>query len=273
MAFDNRIKSDPNNQQQNLREYFSREGNPVLPPIIQQNPQTPSGKRQRELIRWRVPGLGFVQQYINPQSFIISDSKIITKQITKGGFVIQYFAENLTTIKISGHTGSSGVEGIEILRRVYRAEQEAFLQVEQEMKDRLNKLTTGNTLSGIANDIQNKGLGAAIGGLVSDALGGSQVPPILPTLGSLANGVELYYQGWVFKGFFESFSVTESVGNGPGVFNYELSFTATSRRGYRENFMPWHRSPILGGSLTGDVSNYNQSDSNSTPMSFGSEEE
>ena len=58
-------------------EYNSREGNLQLPDIIAENPQTPKGKKTRQLIRWRVPGLGFVDMYINPQQMDISEKKVI----------------------------------------------------------------------------------------------------------------------------------------------------------------------------------------------------
>ena len=272
MAFDNRVKNDPNVSGGSATSYYSKDGNPVSPDIVAQNPQQPPGIKQREVIRWRVPSIGFVNMYINPQQMVISDKKIITKQRTKGGFVIQYYGEDLTNIRLSGHTGSSGVEGIEILRKVYRAEQEAFVKVEEQIADRINKLSTGNTLGGLASDIKSKGLGSAIGGIISDSLGGAQVPPLFPTLGSLANAVELYYQGVVYTGFFESMTVTESVQSGPGVFQYDISFTATNRRGFRENFMPWHRQPVSVTSANGNQNGFNVADNNSVPLNFNDEE-
>jgi len=269
MAIDNR---SPKSTQITNNEVPSREGNPVLPQILLLNPLVPKGEKTRELIKWRVPGMGFVDMYINPQQLQIVEKKIITKQRTKGGFVIQYFGEELISITLNGHTGSSGVEGIEILRKVYRAEQEAFVKVEQQIADRLNSLSKGNTLSGVANDIKKKGLGGAIGGLISDSLGGAQNPPLLPTLASMANAVELYYQGWVFKGFFEGLTITESVSQGVGLFFYNISFTAISKRGTRTNFMPWHREPV-SLKLSSGKNTFNHANNDITPPSFSGEED
>jgi len=246
-------------------EQSTREGNLQTPTIISENPQQPEGIRTRQLIRWRVPGLGFVDMYMNPQSMDITEKKIIQKQRTKGGYIVQYWGEELTTIKMSGSTGASGIEGINILRKVYRAEQDSFIQVAQTLADRINSYTS----SGNVANIISQSAGQVAGGLVSGLLGGGS-PSLLPTLGSLATSVELFYQGWVFKGFFEDFTVQENVQNGPGVFNYSLTFTVLDRRGVRSNFVPWHRSPAVLDDGGNPVS-YNKSDAKTTPMSFSGE--
>lgn len=271
--FDGRIRIDPNSGSANNtleNKVINREGNFDLPQILANNPQTPTARRNRQLIRWRVPGLGYVDMYINPQQLQIQEKKVIQKQRTKGGYVIQYWGEELTTIRLEGNTGASSIEGINILRKVYRAEQDAFLQVEQTLSDRLNSLMQTSSVKGFVNNIAQNGVGAVAGNLVTNLLGGSLATPTLPTLGSLAVSVEMYYQGWVFKGFFEDFSVTESVSNGVGLFNYSLTFTVTERRGTRNNFMGWSRQPISGSEAK--PSNYNKSDAASTPLNFGEEE-
>ena len=126
----------------------------------------------------------------------------------------------------------------------------------------------GSSLSSLASTAAGQGLGAAGGKLISNLLGGAQNPPLLPTLGSLAIGVEMYYQGWVFKGFFEDFSVTESTSQGVGFFTYNMTFTVVDRRGLRLNFAPWHRNPLSSGTVQ-NPGGYTKSDANTTPMSFG----
>jgi hypothetical protein len=269
-TFDSGITTNPEKNVINnplAKEHSTREGSTVLPQILEQNPQTPDARRNRQLIMWRVPGRGFVKMYMNPQQLQIQEKKIIQKERTKGGYVIQYWGEELPTIKIDGNTGAAGIEGINILRDVYRAEQLAFQQVEQTLADRLNS-AMGTSLSSLAGTAADQGLGSAAGKLISDALGGAQNPPLLPTLGSLAIGIELYYQGWVFKGFFEDFSVTESVSQGVGFFTYNMTFTVVDRRGLRLNFAPWHRSPISAGTNQ-NPGGYTHSDAQNTPMSFG----
>lgn len=260
-----------NIQNTKINKVPSREGNLSLPDIIAKNPQTPKGRRYRQLMRWRVPDLGFVDMYINPQQLQIQEKKIIQKQRTKGGYIIQYWGEELTTIRIDGNTGASGIEGINILRQVYRAEQNAFQKVEQILADRLNSLTN-SSISNLARTTASQGLGKALGGLVSDVLGGAKNPPLLPTLGSLAVSVELYYQGWVFKGFFEDLNIIESVSNGVGLFTYNMTFTVTERRGFRTNFMPWHRQATSFDISTGNLNGFNSSNAQITPLSFGGEE-
>jgi hypothetical protein len=57
----------------------------------------------------------------------------------------------------------------------------------------------------------------------------------------------MFYQGWVRRGYFKSMNITESASS-VGWFDYTINFTVTQKRGYRQNFMPWHRSPLYGPS-------------------------
>jgi len=63
------------------------------------------------------------RMYVNPDSFNISNTKIIKESQTKGGFMIQYWGEQLTNVELRGTTGSAGIEGINILKDIYRHEQ------------------------------------------------------------------------------------------------------------------------------------------------------
>lgn len=274
MAFDNSVKVDQTTLQnnQNLVSADSREANSLSPEIIQQNPQMPISRRQRQTIMWRVPGLGLVEMYINPQSLRINEKKVIKTQRTKGGYVVQYWGTELTTISLSGNTGASSIEGINILRKIYLAEQNSFQQVAATLADRFQEYTAGASLSGIVNQANKGGIGAVAGSLVNGLIGGTANPTLLPTLGSLAVAVELYYQGLVFKGFFTSFTVTESTSLGPGIFEYQLEFTAVDQRGQRNNFTSWSRSPADLDPATGSPIKYNKADSNSTPLSYRGEE-
>jgi hypothetical protein len=56
----------------------------------------------------------------------------------------------------------------------------------------------------------------------------------------------MYYDGWVFRGYFQDMTVTESADN--FLLSYDINFVVTQRRGYRGNYMPWHRSPKHGPS-------------------------
>lgn len=78
-------------------------------------------KRHRML--WEVPYRSdYIEMFMNPQNMEISSSKITTPIRTKGGYMIQYWGEELDEMTIAGHTGSRGIEGIEYLRSIYRAE-------------------------------------------------------------------------------------------------------------------------------------------------------
>ncbi len=191
----------------------------------------------RSVITWKTPYFGYIQMYVNPQSISIQHSKIVQTQRTKGGFVIQYGGENLDEISIDGHTGSSGMEGINILYAIYRAEQFGFESAAITLEQQLSATQTAQTLGGLTNSIV-PGLGGAIAQIASPF---SQAQP-RPTLASLASSVELFYQGILYRGFFKNFKVDENVSK-LGWFDYHLEFTSYARQGVRRNFMPWHRQP------------------------------
>ena len=200
--------------------------------------------------------------YVNPSNISYKHKKLITKERTKGGYTLQYWGEDLTTLAISGTTGSAGIEGINVLEEIYRAEQLSFDAVGQ-------TLAASSAASGAQAQILS-GIGSALAQTSGSAIGGggggggvlgsgiaqgifgantftSLAPRNIPSLAELAFGVELYYNGWVFRGFFEDFDVVESANN-IGLFEYTLNFTTTQRRGYRLNSFPWQRSAVDGPS-------------------------
>lgn len=223
-------------------------------------PNNRFGVSNRQLIHWLVPEGPIVQMYVNPESMIINEKKIIQPQRTKGGYTVQYWGEELGTIDLQGTTGSSGKEGINVLRDLYRNEQLAmdpyalFLasQKTAEQQGLSGQLGTGfgdflsNNIGGVGGQI----IGAVGGDLAQLALGNTSTSSFSrprPTLAYLATTVEMYFRGEVFRGYFTSFSVTESV-DSLGLFRYSLNFTFTQKRGFSLNFMPWHRSATSGPS-------------------------
>lgn len=204
----------------------------------------------RPIIHWFVPEFGIVQMYVNPKMIRYAFKKLITQERTKGGYNLQYWGEQLSTLSISGTTASSGIEGINVLYEIYRAEQYAF--------DVVGLTLAANTSAadGAANQIIGgigNALGGPVGGSIAKSLFGtssaqqSLTTANLPTLAQYAFGVEMYYQGWVFRGYFDSMNVTESADN-IGLFEYDLTFFVTERRGYRVNNFAWQRSAIDGPS-------------------------
>lgn len=228
-----------------------------------------AGQITRNIITWFVPQFGTVRMFINPQNITYTHKKLINKDRTKGGYTLQYWGEELSQLSISGTTGSSGVEGINMLYELYRAEQYAFDATGL-------TLAANNAAADLANNLV-QGAGAALGGLFSDsktaAAGGAGLlggilgldspnnnlsARNIPSLASLAFGVEMYYNGWVYRGFFDSMTVTERADS--FLLDYSMIFMVTQRRGYRTNYFPWHNSPASGpsqyntpGSFNGDT--------------------
>ena len=213
------------------------------------------------------------QLYINPQSFQIREQKIIKKDLTKGGYLVQYWGEELPTVEVQGTTGSAGIEGINILRDIYRHEQIVFRTVLENRQRELAEAALAAAEDAAASLKERSGTGwliadAFLGGagsgvsdtisglsnavdIITDPFGGTSVGTnyagtgtfsTVPTLAAFATNIDMYYQGEFFRGYFTVFSVTESA-NEPGHFNYSFSFVVTRRTGERTNFMPWHREP------------------------------
>lgn len=208
------------------------------------------GQLTRNIMHWFVPETGIVSMYINPQSVKYSMKKLITPQRTKGGYSIQYWGEELQTISLNGHTGSSGIEGLNVLQEVYRSEQILFDPIAQ-------SIATANSVSGIG-DLVDSTIGniTSFGQTISNATNGvlnfdpstqNILPQNIPSLASMAFGIELYYTGLVYRGYFTSFSYDETVDK-LGLFPYQIEFTVTQTRGYRTNSMAWQRSADSGPS-------------------------
>ena len=162
--------------------------------------------KTRTLIVWEVSAVGspaFVEMYVNPSSLDIKENKIINETKTKGGFIIQYWGENLTTLSIRGQTGSGGIEALNVVRDIYRSEQLA-----------------------LQNILQSRGRSSKR----------------RQSLAQLAASVTMWYQGQGHRGFFKSFSYTETAEN-LGIFEYSMEFTITETIGQRKNFLPWQRKP------------------------------
>jgi len=196
---------------------------------------------RRDVIFWRAPGIGYIEMYINPQQIRIDNTKIAQSTRTKAGFIYQYAGEDLTRITIEGTTGSSGIEGINLLEKVYRSEQLTFSEFASQL-DSSAQAVPG--IAGAADQLLG-GLGQ-VGKELSSFLGSQLLPDIynqpFPTLASLAAAVEMHHQGVVYRGYFESFGYSESAQT-PGLFDYSIRFTAYGKIGERLNFMPWHRTP------------------------------
>jgi len=218
-----------------------------------------SGQIIRNIITWFIPEFGIVRMYINPERITYTHKKLINKDRTKGGYTLQYWGEQLSTISLSGTTGSSGVEGINMLYEMYRAEQYAFdavgltLAASNANTDLASKAM--GMLGGAVGSIFGGGgsdTGSAIGGLLGGILGtdspnnNALAAKNITSLAQLAFTVEMYYNGWVYRGFFEDMTINEQAND--FLWNYQITFTVTQRRGYRVNYFPWARSPGQGPS-------------------------
>jgi hypothetical protein len=172
---------------------------------------------KRSLIQWELPHLSqkqYIEMYINPQNINFASRKEINRIRTKGGYIAQYWGEDLDTITITGTTGDSGIEGINVMRDIYRSEQLA-----------LNRIVTQN------------GVGSSL------TTAGGIEDKRRQSLMQLAASVIMWYQGQGYRGYFTDMSYTESVDK-LGLFDYTLTFMVVEMLGQRrKNFLPWHRHP------------------------------
>lgn len=246
----NRIANGSNGPVQNqgftLPPVLTADGNGL--PSSKILPRTSASSR-RHIIHWYVPEIGVVKMYINPSRIQYNYEKVITNERSKNGYILQYWGENLPTLDLSGSTGSSGVEGLNVLYEIYRAEQYTFDPIALTLASNIGLSGIGEAIGGaLSTGVLGNIASSAVNGLVNtNPITQSLMPRNIPTLATLAFGVEMYYSGWVFRGYFNSFGVTESADR-IGMFDYSIKFTVTQRRGYRVNDMPWHRSANFGPS-------------------------
>ena len=234
-------------------------------------PSNKQGQQKRNIMTWFIPQFGIVRMFVNPASISYVNKKLITKDRTKGGYTLQYWGEDLTTINISGTTGSSGIEGINVLYEMYRAEQYAFDSVGLTLAaNNVNNDLSHNLINGAASlfggsQTTQAGTAGLLGGILGvDSPNNSLAAKNIPSLGQLAFTVEMFYNGWVYRGFFENMTINERADN--FLLEYQMTFTATQRRGYRSNYFPWTRSAKDGpsqystpNSFSGNVSGSGQS--------------
>ena len=212
-------------------------------------------RTSRDVILWRTPGFGFVEMYINPSELRIEQSKVSQSTRTKAGFIYQYAGENMITINVSGTTGSSGIEGINLLEKIYRSEQLSFENIARQLD------ANPKAASSVEAILRSFQLGPdlnIIGSEIINSTAAALVPDVytqpFPNLASLAAAVEMHFQGVTYRGYFTSFNFTENA-QSPGLFDYSLAFAAYAKIGERINFMPWHRRPE-GQSDSNSKTNY-----------------
>jgi hypothetical protein len=219
--------------------------------------------------------------YINPQSFSVVERKLTKETRTKGGYIISYWGEALPEIDISGTTGSGGIEGINVLRDVYRQEQVGFNDIVSQLNSgflsNLLQTTIGAVQSltsnplaapvtSVVNSLSNPNqffsdVVTTVGNVanVFDAIGNaiSNDTQLIPTLGALATAVELWYDGKIYRGFFKEMKVDEKADE-TGIFRYSIKFMVTRQTGMRKNGFPWQRT-VNAGPANSDI----------IPLSFG----
>jgi hypothetical protein len=205
---------------------------------------------KRNIITWFVPQIGIIRMYVNPSSISYSHRKLISKDRTKGGYTLQYWGEELDTINITGTTGSSGIEGINVLYELYRSEQYSFDGTALTMAANNAQTAISGAFSNIGGTLGGE-VGSAVGGAIGGLLGtsapnGNLAAQNIPSLAQLAFTVEMYYNGWAYRGFFENMTVNERAEN--FLLEYQMTFIATQRRGYRLNYFPWEKSANNGPS-------------------------
>src|ERR1019366_6365983 len=225
----------------------------------------------RNIMSIYVPEIGLVQLFIAPQSISYNEKKLITQTRTKGGYSLQYFGEQLTTLNVSGHTGSSGVDGLNVLDEVYRSEQLMFDPIAL-------TLAANNSITGLNGLIDSSlgslgGLGSSISNATFGLLGldpaSSQIlPQNPPSLASMCFGIEIYWNSLVYRGYFDNFTFKESVDR-MGLFDYDFVFVSTERRGYRTNSFAFQKSAISGPSGNNVPYSFSTLQSNQIPRVAG----
>lgn len=231
---------------QQAQDFFTQDPVPAVGGFGVRQTQVPNNRlavSTRQLIKWLVPEGPIVEMYVNPKNITYNHKKIIQPTQTKGGFVIQYWGEDLLRLTISGTTGTSGIEGINVLYDLYRYEQLAFDPYGLAMASEKYYDTLTQGLFDPESILSSPNILSSF--LGSSPASNANFNP--PSLADMAFRVEMYYAGWVFRGYFGSFTLTENAEN-LSLFDYSMDFVVTSKRGYRYNNQAWQRSPLNGPS-------------------------
>ena len=206
---------------------------PFVTPFTGGDPALARPTWARQPMIWELYDGTMVEMYVNPQNVSIQSNKKITQGRTKGGFVVQYWGEELITMSLNGTTGSSGIEGIELLYDVYQSELLPAARL-----DELRNMQNGY------HDVATK-TGVNPGANGDKALLGKVRRSDLV---SRATQVCLWYGNFKrYYGFFQSFNIQEAAAN-PGEYIYALTFMIWKTVGRDRNYMPWHRTPSPLGS-------------------------
>lgn len=140
-----------------------------------------------------------VTMRVKPQNIQMRDSKLISQQRTKAGFIIQYWGENLGEVAISGTTGRESIDGINQFREdIYRSE--------AKMWGEYYPIVTANTPDTRLLDV--------------------------------AKNVKLKIGKSKMTGYISNFSFTESADE-IGLFRYEITFVVLKRSELWGNWLPW----------------------------------
>jgi hypothetical protein len=187
--------------------------------------------RDQQVMTWRLPNGAGVQMFVNPQNFEVRDNKQITYTKTKGGYVVQYWGQNLTQLNLRGTTGSSGITGINVLNDIYNAENRAFDLVAAQQTNALVQQLSDSSLG-------STGFGDVVSQVANKVNQSNFI--LRPSLASLATSIVLFYQGVSYRGFFTEFTVTESADR-LGLFDYNMTFMSTQKSGVRRNVFAWQK--------------------------------
>lgn len=202
--------------------------------------------------------------YISPQDLKIDEKKIINQTFTKGGYIVEYWGEELPSLSASGTTGSGGIEVINILRSIYRNEQIQMANIlrarDAEARELSSGEQTGTRTAGFISaldSLSGDGFSEILSGtssiideitdIYNEAVASVATPvTFIPSLGAFAVSVDLYMQGVKYRGYFTDFRTTENA-ESIGLFDYSFTFKVLRISGKRKNSMPWHRNPYDQG--------------------------
>tara|TARA_B100000579_G_C22820314_1_gene850237 strand:- start:200 stop:1288 length:1089 start_codon:yes stop_codon:yes gene_type:complete len=255
-------------------EYVDDSGEPISGSTLITNEEDGSSILKGREFKYENTGLRFYEKkfYLNPQSIGTSNKKMIQKQFTKGGYFVQYWGEELTSLAINGTTGSAGISEINKIMSIYRHEQIHFRQLSINKAKRFNKLMMDKQGGVIESALKNNN---STGDNALDALSyldqlllGGQVGQVVDgvntfvenlenlaypsnknvkykeiareqSLATLATSLVMSFHGINYRGYIDGFSFSEQA-NEPGLFTYNFNFIVLYSSGQRNNFMPWH---------------------------------
>lgn len=202
-----------------IDKVFNNVGNAIATSFLQQfdyqAPQTPDSRKSRMSFRKlkTIEGknLPDVEFYMDPQAISVSKQIIQQKKLTKGGFVIQSWGHDLTTINVNCVTGNF----------------QPLYGVQMQLPSNLSKTAIDSWWAQVKERWMRGGGPLKVFEKIKEYAYNQRFSTNEPWKGNPM--IEMHWEDYIYDGFFSNFNFNLDSGS-PFNISFNFTFTATQRR-------------------------------------------